>query len=196
MNATMLLRPVHAWFFFWERVVPSLYRVVATGLAALATAVILIAVGVHPLLAAPVALLGWIALAVAQEHDERVLLPPDPAFVAALTDAVAAPPLAISVDTAHGPRRARPEVWDTMVVLTPHDFDDHPLATTFITVQRSAAQGWMRLDVIDDAPDAFQPIDEHLRERGKSMLAERIERAQSPNSDAGAIAEALTAAYW
>lgn len=196
MNATVFLRPVHAWFLHWERVVPSLYRVVATGPAALATAALLFAAGVHPLLAAPASLLGWIALAVAQEHDERVLLPPDRAFVAALTDAVAGPPLALSVDTAHGPRRSRPEVWDSMVVLTPRDVDGHPLAAMFITVQRSAAQGWMQLDVIDDAPDAFEPIEERLRERGKSMLAERVGRAQSPEGDAQAITEALTGAYW
>jgi len=36
MNATAFLRPVQIWFFHWERVVPSLYRVVATGLAPLA----------------------------------------------------------------------------------------------------------------------------------------------------------------
>lgn len=196
MNATVLLRPVHAWFFYWERVVPSLYRVVATGLAALATAVVLIAVGVHPLLAASLSLLGWIALAVAQEHDERLLLPPDVAFVAALTEAVSARPLDLSVDIAHGPKRARPEAWDTMVVLTPHDVDGHPLGRMFITVERSAAQGWMWLDVIDDAPGAFEPIDERLHERGGSKLAERIEQAQSPDSDAQAIAAALTAAYW
>ena len=196
MNATVFLRPVHTWFFHWERVVPSLYRVVATGLAALVTAVSLVAVGVHAFLAAPLSLLGWIALAVAQEHDERVLLPPDRAFVAGLADAVAAPPLGLSVDHAHGPRRARAEPWDTMVVLTPHNIGGHPLEGMFITVERSAAQGWMRLDVIDDAPGAFEAIDDRLHQRGESVLAERIERAQSPHSDARAIADALTAAYW
>ena len=54
----------------------------------------------------------------------------------------------------------------------------------------------MRLDVIDDAPGAFEPVDERLRERGESALADRIERAQSPSSDAHSIASALRAAYW
>ena len=76
MNVTFFLWPVHAWFFLWERVVPSMYRVVATGLGALATAIVVVTVGVHPLLAAPLSLFGWIGLAIAQEHDERVLLPP------------------------------------------------------------------------------------------------------------------------
>jgi multisubunit Na+/H+ antiporter MnhB subunit len=196
MNATLFLRSVHAWFFHWERVVPSLYRVVATGLAALATAIVLLAVGMHPLLAGPVALLGWVALAVAQEHDERVLLPPDGAFVAALVEAVATQPLHLSIETAHGPRRARPQGWDTMVVLTPPGIEGHPLGGMFISLERAAGEGWMRLDVIDDAPGAFEPIDERLRKRGESALADRIERAQSPSSDAHSIASALRAAYW
>lgn len=139
MNATALLRPVHAWFFLWERVVPSLYRVVATGLAAPVTAVILVAVGVHPVLAAPLSLLGWIALAVAQDHDERVLLPPDSVFVSALTDVLGTPPFLLSLASAHGPARARPESWGTMIVLDAPDDDRHPLAGMFITVERSAA---------------------------------------------------------
>lgn len=196
MNATVFLRPVHAWFLHWERVVPSLYRVVATGLGALATAVLAVAFGVYPLLAAPVSLLGWIALAVAQEHDERVLLPPDGTFVAELTKAVAAPPLGLSVDNAHGPRRARTAAWDTMVVLTPHHLGGHPLVGMFITVERSAAEGWMRLDVIDDAPGAFESIDDRLLERGEPKLVERIGQAKSPDGDAQAIAAALVAAYW
>lgn len=133
MNATFFLRPVHAWFFLWERVVPSLYRVVATGLAAFATAPLLTIVGLHPLLAAPISLAVWIGLAVAQEHDERILLPPNRAFLSALTEAVSAPPLALAVDTAHGSRRARPEPWDTMIVLTPNGAEHRPLTGSFIT---------------------------------------------------------------
>lgn len=83
-----------------------------------------------------------------------------------------------------------------MVVLTPRVVDGHPLEGMFITLERSAAEGWMRLDVIDDAPGAFEAIDERLRERGELALADRIEQAQSPSSDAHSIAAALSAAYW
>lgn len=196
MNATVLLRPVHAWFFFWERRVPSLYRVVAIGLAATATALVLVAVGMPLLLAGPLSLGGWVALAVAQEHDERVLLPPDHSFVDALTAAVAVSPLGIRVDHVHGPRRARRESWDTMAELTPPHVDGHPLAGTFITVERSQAEGWMRVDVVNDAPGAFEMIDERLHEREADRLADRIERAESPDDDAKAIAAALAKAYW
>lgn len=196
MNTTAALRPLHAWFFFWERVVPSLYRVVATGLAALATALLLTTLGLHPLLVLPASLAGWIGLAIAQEHDERILLPADQAFVDALRDAVSVPPLALSIAVAHGPKRARSEPWDTMVVLIADGPESHPLAGFFIAVERSVDQGWMRLHVSDDAPGSFESIDDRLAERGETALGERIQRAQSPEADAHAIAAALTAAYW
>jgi len=195
MNWTVVLRPAHAWFFFWERVVPSLYRVVATGLATLATAVLLAAAGLQPLVAAGVSLSVWIGLAIAQEHDERVLLPPDEEFLAALADAVSPTPPALTVEQAHGPRRARPESSDS-IVLSVDGVHGHPLAGMFITVERSASEGWMRLDVINDAPGAFESVEERLRERGETEIAERIEQAQLPDADAQAIAAALTAAYW
>lgn len=196
MNPTVVVRPVHAWFFFWERVVPPLYRVVATGLAALVTAALLAAAGLHPLVAAGLSLPVWIGLAIAQEHDERVLLPPDGDFLSALVEAVSPTPPALTVEQAHGPRRARPEAWDTMIVLSAIDAHDHPLAGMLITVERSAADGWMRLAVLDDAPGGVGFIDERLRARGEAGLAERIEQARSPDADAQAIAAALTAAYW
>ena len=54
----------------------------------------------------------------------------------------------------------------------------------------------MAVDVVDDAPGAFEAIDDRLHERGEPALAERIERATSPEADAQAIATALLAAYW
>lgn len=83
-----------------------------------------------------------------------------------------------------------------MVVLTPRGIEGHPLEGMFIYVKRSAGEGWMRLDVIDDAPGAFETIDERLRERRESALADRIERAQAPSSDAHGIASALMVAHW
>ena len=196
MNTTVALRPVHAWFFHWERVVPSLYRVVATGLASLATTLVLILLGFHRVLAAPVSLAAWIGLAVAQDHDQRTRLPPDQAFVAALTDALSAPPLALAIGDAHGPSRARPQRWDTMVVLTPPRAERHPLTGFFMTLERSAAEGWMQLDVGDDAPGRYESIDDRLLERGQSALVRRIHRSGSPEADADAVAAALLAAYW
>jgi hypothetical protein len=81
-------------------------------------------------------------------------------------------------------------------MLTPHEGDSHPLGGTVMTVERSAAQGWMRVHVIDDAREAFEPIGVRLRSRGESELAERIQQAQARHDDAWAIAAALIAAYW
>ena len=48
-SAPLWLRPIHTWFFWWEVVVPSLYRVAAVAVGAAATAALLFALGV-PLL--------------------------------------------------------------------------------------------------------------------------------------------------
>lgn len=195
MTPTALLRPVHTWFFFWERVAPSVYRVVATGLAALATAIVLAVAGLRPLRAAGLSLPAWIGLAIAQEHDERVRLPPDEEFVSALAEAVAREPLALTVERADGPGRARRERWDTSAVLSAGDAPDHPLVRMFISVERSATDGWMRLDVTDDFTDRFESIDERLHARGEHALAERLHEARSAAEDAQVIAAALTTAY-
>lgn len=84
MTPTTFLRPVHAWFFAWENVVPPVFRVVAVAIASGVTAVVLTAVGVDPLLAVVLSLAAWIGLAIAQEHDQRIWLAPDPLFVEAL----------------------------------------------------------------------------------------------------------------
>jgi hypothetical protein len=196
VTPTTVLRPVHAWFFLWERIVPSVYRVVATGLASIATAVLLGVAGANPLIAFGLCVPAWIGLAVWQEHDERVLLPPDLEFVAALTDAVSEPPLVLTVERAHGPGRARREGWDTAAVLSTTGAPEHPLAGSFITVTRHRAAGWMRLDVVDDGPQPTWPIAERLRSAGALDVAERIHRARSASEDAEAIRAALTAAYW
>lgn len=194
MTPTTVLRPVHAWFFFWERVVPSLYRVVATGLAATATAVALALVGADPLLALGVSVALWIGLAIGQEHDERVALPPDREFVTALTDAVSKAPLALKVELAHGPKRARPEAWDTFAVLSADRAPAHPLNGFHITVKRHAAH-WMRIQVIDDDRQRLEDFTERLQSAGAQGLAERIQRSHSADDDAEAIRAALTTAY-
>lgn len=84
-RAPLWLRPVHQWFFFWERVISSVYRVVAVVLAALATTTVASwALPIAWFIVAPCALAIWIGLAVLQEHDERVSLPVDSAFLSML----------------------------------------------------------------------------------------------------------------
>lgn len=197
MSWTIVLRPIYRWFHFWEGVIPSLYRVVATVLAATGTAAVLaFAAGMFPAVAVAVSLPAWVGLAIVQEHDERVRLPPDGEFVAELTAALSSTPPSLSVVRALGPTRARPEEWDTSVELSADGAADHPLSACYISLDRSAAGGWMHLYVTDDLPDGLESIHDRLDHRGEWLLADRIQHARSPRSDAEAIANALAVAYW
>jgi hypothetical protein len=60
-------------------------------------------------------------------------------------------------------------------------------------VQGKAGCGWTSSTT---HPGAFETIDERLRERRESALADRIERAQAPSSDAHGIASSLMVAHW
>lgn len=83
-----MLRPAHGWFFLWEEVIPSLYRVIAVVVAAVITAVLLVLVGLPWWAAVPGGGALWIGLAIVQEHDERVPRPVDQAFVHAVRERV------------------------------------------------------------------------------------------------------------
>lgn len=194
--ASFLLRPVHEWFFLWEQITPALYRVIAVGVGALVTVVVLVGLELHPLVAVGLALMLWIGLAIAQEHDERVRLPPDPDFVAALTKAVLVPPPGLKVRRAIGPGRARREDWDSLIELTATGESDHPLARHYISVQRNARRGWMEVYVTNDIPTEPNSIQDRLRTRGEINLALRITRSSDAFEDSEAIALALTRAYW
>lgn len=196
MTPTTVLRPVHAWFFAWERLTPSVYRVVATGMAAGITVGMLSILGVHPVLAAVISLPAWIGLAIAQEHDERVTLPPDAEFIEALSAATRQAPLRLRLDHATGPSRARRGRTEYFLLST-DAMGHHPLSGRLVEIERSRRDGAMRLDVFDDpSTNSAESTAERLRDRGAGPLADRVRRSEAPESDAEAIGEALRAAYW
>jgi len=76
---------LHRWFWFWEALIPGIYRVVAVVVAAGLSAFALVALARVPwFIAVPLSLAIWIGLAVVQEHDERVTVPIDEHFLAEL----------------------------------------------------------------------------------------------------------------
>ena len=196
MTPTTFLRPVHAWFFAWENVVPPVYRVVAVAIASGVTAVILAALGADLLLAAVLSLAAWVALAIAQEHDERVLLAPDPRFVEALEAEAGRAPLFLRFEHATGPSRARRESFDCFLLSTDAG-EDHPLSGRLVQIERSVGERAMCLDVFDDATcDSFEPILARLRTLGEVGLADRVQRAEATAADVETIVTALRVAYW
>ena len=148
---------------------------------AVATTSVLAMFGVPRLLAVLVALPVWIGLAVAQDHDERVHLAPDVAFAAALTAAVAGPPLRLGVRSATGPRRARPHEPDVFVLGAEGDDELHPFAGWYVEVTRDLHE--TRLSAHPDEPGSV----EHL---GTSWPA-RSEAQDRAAVDARTIADAL-----
>ena len=84
-RAPLWLRPIHQWFFFWEHTIASIYRVVAVVVAAVITISVLAwLLQISWLVLTPLAFAAWVGLAIVQEHDERVSLPVDPAFLSML----------------------------------------------------------------------------------------------------------------
>ncbi len=138
MTPTTFLRPVHAWFFAWERVAPSAYRVVATGIAAGITVGLLVVLGVPPVLAAVISLSVWSGLAIAQEHDQRVTLSADAEFTEALIAVARDAPLQLRLDDATGPSRARGGRTDYFLLST-DAVGDHPLSGRMVEIERSRA---------------------------------------------------------
>lgn len=195
VTPSTFLRPVHAWFFVWENVVP-VYRVVAVAVAAGVTAVILVALGMNPLLAVVVSLAAWVGLAIAQEHDERVMLAPDRNFVETLEAAASRAPLFLRIDHATGPCRARRGSYDFFNLST-DAAEDHPLFGRMVQIERSVRERAMRVDVFDDAAsDSFESILARLQTLGEAGLANRVQRAEASAVDAETIVAALRAAYW
>jgi len=182
-RAPWWLRPVHVWFFWWEDLVPSLYRVLAVAVAAGVSTLVLAGLGVPAWGAAPVTLAVWIALAVKQEHDERIVLPVDPIFLGALRESVD-PLLAArgyAFDRATGPRRARPDRDDVVVYVTPERREDW----SYVRFVRSPVEGSMSAEVDGRNLAAL------VARSGDAELAERVGQALDPESDAAALGTAV-----
>lgn len=196
MTATTFLRPIHAWFFTWERIVPSIYRVVAVLIAAAITVAVLAVFDVHALLAVVVSLAAWIGLAIAQEHDQRVFLEPDPDFARALAAETGREPLSLHLDHARGPSRSRRGSSDVFVLSTDAG-EAHPLSGRLVQIHRSRLDQEMRLDVFGDrVSDRVESIERRLLELGAAELAGRVQRAEAPTTDVEAIIAALRTAYF
>lgn len=181
----MWLRPVHRWFFLWEDLVSSVYRVVAVVIGAAITSVVVVLTGrVRLLVAVPLATAGWIALAVVQEHDERVHLDVDGEFRDLLREQ-ADPVLAragFSFNGAFGPCRARRDRSDTFL----YEAAD-PNGKGCIDV-------WIRRDRSDGRMDVS--VDGHRLERldashGDPQRARRVTRAEVPAGDVAALVAAF-----
>jgi hypothetical protein len=187
LSTSTLLRPVHAWFFVWEDVLPSVYRVVAVVSAAALTTLALRAFGTGPTwLVAIAATLAWIALAVAQEHDERVRVPVDQRFVDALRECLD-PVMAghgWTFGSATSGCRARKDTATTVVY-------DHDGSHGIAWIIRNASAGTLDVRWIPDNVDAHPEVATQLITRGHNDLAERLRRATDPESDAHAVRDAF-----
>ena len=181
----MLLRPVHRWFFLWEDVVPSAYRIVAVAIgAAISSVIVVLTARVRWLVAFPLATVGWITLAIVQEHDERVHLEVDSEFRELLREQ-ADPTFERSGFTfngAFGPCRARSDRSDTFL----YEATD-PSGNDCIDV-------WIRRDRSGGQMETL--VDGHLLEElvaahGHPLLATRVTRAEEPAGDATALTAAL-----
>lgn len=180
MQTPALLRPVHSWFWFWEGVISSIYRVVAVIVGAAITAAVVAAVLPVPWwLVGLLALAGWAGLAVLQEHDERVHLPVDSEFLEELHTYVD-PVMAASgyeFTRATGANRARRSAEE---FLYEKDSEES------VTCRRNTFTKTMSVIAWRDSPQgepSYLP----------SELAARLAVATDPRSDALVLAEALSA---
>ena len=189
----LLLRPVHCWFFFWERAIPSLYRVVAVASAAAISAVLLVLAGLPWLVAVPVAAALWVGFAVVQEHDERVPRPVDEVFVQAVRTRVE--PVLVAAgfvfNFASGGLRARGDTAD--VVLYEADPGRHPAlgdgeGPCFdLWIRRDAGAGTMEVSVGRHDLDALV--------EGDRELAVRVTQAIDAVDDTEVLAQALVLVF-
>jgi hypothetical protein len=182
----LLLRPVHSWFQLWEDVIPSVYRVAAVaGAAAVSAAVLVLVLPVHGLVAALLATVLWILLAIVQEHDERVLLEPDLAFLAAMRAQVE-PVLeraGFVFRNASGPQRSRPGRQDTFFYEAP---GAQAVECVDIWIHRGRSVG-AQMDVTVDGAE----LSRLLVSRDEPQLAQRVSRTEAAGSDAAALAVAF-----
>lgn len=180
----LVLRPIHGWFQLWEAIVPSVYRVIAVVVAVLATAILaVLATRVHWLLALVLAAGIWIALAVVEEHDGRVVLDVDDEFLSLLRSQVdgVLGRAGFVFRTAFGPARARHNRSDTF--LYEADSDD---GCVDLWIRRDRAAGG-ELEVLVDG----RPLEWLLESRGESHLAKRITWTEDAAADAAVLVSAF-----
>jgi len=179
------LRPVHRWFLLWEDLVPSVYRVVAVAIGAAITSVVVVLTGrVKWLVAVPLATVGWIALAVVQEHDERVHLDVDFEFRDLLREQ-ADPVLAragFSFSGAFGPCRARSGRSDTFLY---EAADPNGEGCVDAWIRRDRSGGRMDVSV------GGHRLERLVGSRGDPQGAMRVTRAEVPAGDVAALVAAF-----
>jgi len=183
----LVLRPFHAWFHFWDQIIPSLYRVVAVAAGALITAVLVVlATGAHWLLSLLLSLVGWIVLAIVQEHDERVVLDFDGEFLSLLRRH-ADPVLnraGYVFKNASGPTRAGRDPSDT--ILYEIDNVPGPIGCIDLWIRRERTAGG-RIEVrTDDGP-----LERLLDSLGESQLAQRVTHTEDAEGDVAALVAAF-----
>jgi hypothetical protein len=183
----LLLRPIHGWFFLWEDIIPSLYRVLAVAAASVITAgALVLTVRINWFIAGATATIVWIVLAVIQEHDERVVLDVDAEFLKLLLDQ-ADPVLAEAgfvYRNASGPQRAQKARADTFLYEVPGD-----------GYRRDCIDLWIHRDrfpggSIEVTVDS-RPLERLLVSQDEPELAERVTRTEDAAGDVAAIVTAL-----
>jgi hypothetical protein len=169
----------------WENIMFSVYRFVAVAVGAAITATVaVLATGVGWLVAVPMTTVGWIVLAVAQEHDERVVLEVDNDFQTALrgqADLVLAR-AGFTFNGAFGPCRARVDRSDTFLC---EAVDVEGRGCIDLWIRRDRSDGGMNVSVDG------RPLAELVASHGDLELGARVNRAVEPVGDV----EALVAAF-
>jgi len=184
-RAPIWLRPIHQWFFWWEEVIPSVYRVVAVtvGVGITATVVVLIT-RVGWFVAVPLATVGWIVLAVVQDHDHGVHLDVNHEFQGLLRGQ-ADPVLAragFAFHSAGGPCRARPDRSDTFLY---EAGDPERNGCVDLWIRRDQSGGQMEVSV-----DGHR-LERLVASHGNPQLATRVTRAEEPSGDVAALVAAF-----
>lgn len=183
----LVLRPFHGWFHLWERIIPSLYRVVAVAAGTVITAALVVLVTrAHWLLVLVLAVVGWIALAIGQEHDERVVLDVDGEFLSLLRRH-ADPVLnraGYVFKNASGPARASRDRSDTIL----YEIDDvpGPIGCIDLWIRRERTVGG-RIEVSTDGG----PLEWLLDSLGEPELAQRVTRTEDAAGDVAALVTAF-----
>jgi hypothetical protein len=179
------LRPIHWWFFWWEGIIPSVYRVVAVAVgAAITVTVVGLTTRMGWFVAVPLATVGWIVLAVIQDHDQGVHLDVNGEFGNLLRDQ-ADPVLAtagFTFNSADGPCRARRSRSDTFLY---EAGDPTGNGCVDLWIRRDRSGGQMEVSVDG------HPLESLVASHGDPHLATRVTRAEGPAGDVVALVAAF-----